>query len=205
MAPDEVLNLNCGVRHTIYCDGMKTMSDQRKGFTVWIVGLGSAGKSTLAQLLETHLRANGYPAVLLEPSSKDELKVRIMPDLGFDRDGKMEITRRLGYIARLITQCGGVAIVPWIAPERWALDEVRNEIGSFIEVYIECPLEICKQRDHRGIYVRAVTEGHPVPGVTELWEPPLNPEVTVNSTRQTPEQELAVIMKRLEDLGYLKL
>ena len=180
------------------------MSEQRKGFTVWIVGLGSAGKSTLAQLLEKRLRDNGYPAVLLEPSSRDELKARIMPDLGFDRDGKMEITRRLGYIARLITQCGGVAIVPWIAPERWALNEVRKEIGRFIEVYIECPLEICKQRDHRGIYVRAVTEGHPVPGVTELWEPPLNPEVTVDSTKQTPEQELAVIIKSLENLGYLQ-
>jgi adenylylsulfate kinase len=181
------------------------MTEQCTGFTVWIVGLGSAGKSTLARLLEKRFLDRGYPAVLLEPSSRDELKTRLMPDLGFDRDGKIEITRRLGYIARLITQCGGVAIVPWIAPERWALDEVRKEIVRFIEVYIECPLEVCKQRDHRGIYARAVTEAHPVPGVTELWEPPLNPEVTVDSTKQTPEQELAIIMERLEDLRYLQI
>ena len=81
---------------------------------------------------------------------------------------------------------------------------MHREIGRFIEVYIGCPLEFLRQRDHRGIYVRAVTEGNPVPGVTELWEPPLNPEVTVDSTKQTPEQELAIIMERLKGLGYLQ-
>lgn len=183
---------------------VNSMTEKRIGFAVWIAGLASAGKSTLAQLLEKRLLADGYPAVLLEPSSTGELKAKLMPDLGFDRDGKIEISRRLGYLARLITRCGGVAIVPWISPERWVQDEVRREIGRFVEVYVECPLEVCKERDHRGIYVRAVTEGHPVPGVTELWEPPLNAEVKVDSTKQTPEQELAVIMKRLEDLGYLQ-
>ena len=179
------------------------MMKPKKGFTIWIIGLASSGKSTLARLLEERLLERGYPAVLLEPSSGQELKSRLMPDLGFDREGKIQITRRLGYIARLITKCSGVAVVPWITPERWVLDEVRNEIGRFIEVYVECPLDVCKERDHRGIYVRAVTEGHPVPGVTELWEPPLNPEVTVDSTKQTPEQEVAIIMEHLEGLGYL--
>ncbi len=179
------------------------MTEYKKGFTIWIAGLASSGKSTLARLLEERLLERGYPAVLLEPSSGQALKARLMPDLGFDRDGKIQITRRLGYIAWLITKCRGVAVVPWITPERSVLEEVRNEIGRFIEVYVECPLDVCKERDRRGIYVRAVTEGHPVPGVTELWEPPLNAEVTVDSNKQTPEQEVAIIMERLEGLGYL--
>ncbi|HEX9879578.1 MAG TPA: adenylyl-sulfate kinase [Candidatus Binatia bacterium] len=174
-----------------------------KGFVIWIIGLASAGKSTLARLVEQRLLNGGHPAVLLEPSSGEELKRRLMPDLGFDRDGKIQITRRLGYVARLITQCGGVAVVPWITPEREPLEEVRREIGRFVEVYVRCPLDICKERDHRGIYVRAETEGHPVPGVTEPFEPPVNPEVAVDSTRQTPEEEVSVIMERLKALGYL--
>ena len=180
------------------------MTEPKKGFTIWVIGLASSGKSTLAQLLEKRLLERGLLVVLLEPSSGQELKSRLMPDLGFDRDGKIQITRRLGYVARLITQCGGVAVVPWITPERWVLQEVRKEIGRFIEIYIECPIEVCKERDHRGIYVRAQTEGHPVPGVTELWEPPLNPEVTVDSTKQTPEQEVAIIIKRVQSLGYIQ-
>lgn len=174
-----------------------------KGFVIWIIGLASAGKSTLARLVEQRLLDDGHSAVLLEPSSGEELKKRLMPDLGFDRDGKIQITRRLGYLARLITQCGGVAVVPWITPERGPLEEVRKEIGRFVEVYVRCPLDVCKERDHRGIYVRAETEGHPVPGVTEPFEPPSNPEVTVDSTQQTPEQEVSDIMASLKSLGYV--
>lgn len=180
------------------------MMQQRKGFTVWIIGLASSGKSTLAQLVEKRLLDLGYPTVLLEPTSKGELKSRLMPDLDFDREGKNEITRRLGFVARLITRGGGVAVVPWITPERSPLEQIRGEIGRFVEIFVDCPLEICKGRDDRGIYQRAVTEGHPVPGVTEPWEPPLNADLTVDSTKQSPEQELSLVIKRLETLGYLK-
>ena len=102
---------------------------ENKGFVIWIMGLGSAGKSTLARLVEKRLLDRGHPVVVLEPSSGDELKRRLMPDLGFDREDKIQITRRLGYVARLITQCGGIAVVPWATPEREPLEEVRKEIS----------------------------------------------------------------------------
>ncbi len=178
--------------------------EPEKGFTVWIIGLASSGKSTLAELVKKRLLELGYPAVLLEPSSGKELKSRLMPDLGFNREGKNQITRRLGYIARLITQCGGVAVVPWITPERLPLEEIRKEIGRFVEIFVDCPIEVCKGRDDRGIYVKAITEGHPVPGVTEPWEPPTNADVTVDSTKQSPDQEVSLVMDRLLGLGYLK-
>ena len=180
------------------------MKEREQGFTVWIVGLSSAGKSTLAHLLEDRLNERGSSVVLLEPSSHLELKSRLMPDLGFDKDAKNQITLRLGYVARLITQCGGVAIVPWISPEQWARDQVRKEIGRFVEVYIQCPLEVCSERDDRGLYIKAQTEGLGLPGVHDPWEPPANPEVTVYSDKQTPEQEVAAIVERLESLGYLR-
>ncbi|NIO09703.1 MAG: adenylyl-sulfate kinase [Deltaproteobacteria bacterium] len=180
------------------------MREQEKGFTVWIMGLASSGKSTLARLVEKRLLELGLPVVLLEPTSNGELKSRLMPDLNFDRSGKNEMTRRLGFVARLITHCGGVAVVPWITPERLPLEQIREEIGSFVEIFVDCPIGICKERDDRGIYQRAVTEGHPVPGVTEPWEPPSNPDLTVDSTKQSPGQELSLVIKRLEELGYLK-
>ena len=180
------------------------MAASDKGFTVWIVGLASAGKSTVANLLEERLTERGYSPVLMEPTTGKELRPRVMPDLGFDKDGKNEITRRLGYVAGLVTKGGGVAIVPWIAPEAWARDEVRKEIGRFVEVYVECPMDVLEQRDDRGLYAGAKEKHLGVPGVYDPWGPPENPEVRVFSTKQTPEEEVEAVMAKLEELGYVK-
>lgn len=180
------------------------MQEQAPGFVIWIVGLASAGKSTLALLLKERLLGEGYPAVVLEPSSGKELWTRLLKELGFGREGKNQITRRLSYVAKLITQAGGVVIVPWIAPEQWTREEARKEIGRFVEVFVDCPIEVCAARDDRGFYAAAKERVTDLSGVHDPFDPPLNPDVTVYPDRQTLEEEVAAVMERLRSLGYLR-
>lgn len=184
------------------------MGERKQGFVIWIVGLSSAGKSTLAHLLEERLLQQGYSPVILEPSSGKELWTRLLKDLGlkersFGREGKYKITQRLSYLAKLITQAGGIAIVPWISQEQSWRDEARKEIGRFVEVFVDCPIEICAERDTRGLYAAARERVTDLAGVHEPFEPPQNAEVTLHSDRQTPEECADVVMERLNGLGYL--
>ena len=184
------------------------MRERNTGFTVWFVGFQSAGKSTLARLVEESLLQRGYPVVRLDPGgSESDMRKRLFPDLGFNRKDRNETTRRLSFIARLITQCGGIALVPWVAPEQSLRDEARKELGRFVEVYVDCPLEVCSQRDRRGLYAmaqRGEASATAVTGIGSPWEPPVDPEVTVHTDRETPEESLAIILERLESLGYLQ-
>jgi adenylyl-sulfate kinase len=179
------------------------MKEPNVGFAIWIVGLSSAGKSTLAVLLEERLRREGHAPVILEPSSGKELWTRLLKELGFGREGKNKITRRLSYLAKLITQAGGVAIVPWISPEQWTREEARQEIGRFVEVFLDCPIELCAQRDTRGFYAAAKERITDLSGVHDPFEPPIHPEVILHSDTQTPEEEVAVVIEKLKSLGYL--
>ena len=185
------------------------MNERRLGFAIWIVGLSSAGKSTLAYLLEERLLRQGYSAVVLEPSSGNELWTRLLKDLGakeraFGREGKYKITQRLSYVSKLITQAGGIVIVPWISQEESWRDEARKEIGRYVEVYVECAIEICEQRDTKGLYAAARERVTDLAGVHEPFEPPQNPEVTLHSDKQSPEECADAVMEKLKSLGYLK-
>lgn len=179
------------------------MTKRNVGFAIWIVGLSCAGKSTLAHKLEERLNRDGYSAVMLEPSSGKELWTRLLKELGFGREGKNQITRRLSYVARLIVQAGGIAIVPWISPEQWTREEARKEIGRFVEIFVDCPIEVCAERDTRGLYAAARERVTDLSGVHDPFEPPSNPEVTLHSERQTPEEQAAIVMERLKSLGYI--
>jgi adenylyl-sulfate kinase len=184
------------------------MSEQKSGFSVWIVGLSSAGKSTLAHFLEKRLMEQGYSSVVLEPSRGNELWMRLLKDLGlkeraFGREGKYKITQRLSYVSKLIAQAGGIAIVPWISQEKSWRDEAREEIGRYVEVYVECPIGICAERDEKGLYAAAKERVTDLAGVHDPFEPPENPEVMVRSNRQTPAECADAVMERLKSLGYL--
>ena len=179
------------------------MRDREEGFTIWFTGLHGAGKSTLARLLEERLLERGYRVVRLEPGRGSELRSRLMPDLGFDAAARHEAVRRASFAAQLVTQAGGIALVPWAAPELSVRNELRQEIDRFVEVYVECPMEVCMDRDDAGVYARAQRGEFTAPGIGEPWEPPVDPEVTVHSNRDTLEQEATTILERLENLGYL--
>jgi len=171
------------------------------GFVVWFTGLPSAGKSTLAQQLEKALRRRGLSVEVLDG---DEVRKRLTKGLGFSKEDRDENIRRITYVAHLLARNGTAAITAAISPYRAIRDEAREEIKRFVEVYVKCPLEVCIQRDVKGLYRRALAGEIPnFTGVSDPYEEPLRPEVTIETDRETPEVGVERILATLEQQGYL--
>ncbi len=174
---------------------------ERSGFTVWLTGLPSSGKSTLAGLLAERLRGYGHAVEILDG---DEVRRHLSRGLGFSREDRDENIRRIAFVAKLLTRVGGVAIVAAVSPYRAAREDARREIGRFVEVYVSCPVEECMQRDVKGLYRRAVRGEVPAfTGVSDPYEPPVDPEVSVETHRETVERSVEKILHGLRELGYL--
>jgi len=172
-----------------------------EGFVVWFTGLPSAGKSTLARLLDRELRERGWPVEVLDG---DEVRLRLTKGLGFSREDRDENIRRIAFVARLLARHGVAAITAAISPYRAARDEARQEIGRFVEIYVRCTLDTCVERDVKGLYRRALAgEIANFTGVSDPYEEPLAPELTVETDRESAAQSVARILARLEALGYL--
>jgi len=172
-----------------------------EGFVVWFTGLPSAGKSTLARLLEGELRRRAWPVEVLDG---DEVRLRLTRGLGFSREDRDENIRRISFVAKLLARHGVVAITAAISPYRTAREEARGEIGRFVEVYVKCALDTCVARDVKGLYRRALAgEIGNFTGISDPYEEPLAPEVTVETDRESARESVARILGRLEALGYL--
>lgn len=172
-----------------------------RGCVIWLTGLPSAGKSTLAGLLEVRLRALGRPVERLDG---DEVRTRLTRGLGFSREDRDENVRRVAWVARLLAAHGVVVITALISPYRGARDEARREIGDFVEVWVKCDLDECIRRDVKGLYRRALAgEVANFTGVSDPYEPPLRPEVVVETDRQTAAESVERILDGLRSLGYL--
>ena len=171
------------------------------GFTVWFTGLPSSGKSTLARMLEEVLVQRGQRVEVLDG---DEVRLRLSRGLGFSKEDRDENIRRITYVAKLVTRCGGVAITCAISPYQALRDEARQEIGRFIEVYVKCRLDVCIERDVKGLYAKALRGDIPAfTGVSDPYEVPLAPEIVVETDRESPEESLAEILRQLEVLGFV--
>ena len=174
---------------------------KQQGFTVWFTGLPSSGKSTLATSLAAELAKQGY---LTEVLDGDEVRQRLTKDLGYSKADRDENIRRIGYVAKLLTRNNVVAIAAAISPFRDLRDEVRQEIGRFVEVYVKCDVEVCASRDVKGLYRQAFNgEIANFTGVSDPYEPPLTPEIVVETDRETPTESTAKILEALADLKYL--
>jgi adenylylsulfate kinase len=172
-----------------------------KGFTIWFTGLSGAGKSTVSALLVERLRAHGAKVELLDG---DEVRTHLSKGLGFSREDRDINIRRIGWVCELLSRNGVIAVAAAISPYRAVRDEVRARIANFIEVYADCPLEVLAERDVKGLYKKALAGEIPhFTGVSDPYEPPLNPEVTVDSSRETPQQSLERIWGTLERLGLI--
>ena len=173
-----------------------------QGFTVWLTGLPGAGKSTLAKLLDDHLRQLGLPVALLDG---DDVRKRLSKGLGFTREDREENIRRIAYVAKLISGVGGVTIVAAIAPYAQSRKEARGEIENFIEVFVKCPLQICVERDPKGLYAKAQRgEISHFTGISDPYEEPKNPEIIIETDTEQPEESLMKILSQLETLQLLK-
>jgi adenylyl-sulfate kinase len=188
----------CGARHY---STRKGEAMERNGFTVWFTGLPSSGKSTLAGMLQKKLLEFGFPVEILDG---DEVRQRLNQGLGFSKEDREENIRRISYVAKLLARVGAVAITAAISPYRSSRDQARSEIENFVEVYINCPVEECIRRDVKGLYAKALQgKVQNFTGVSDPYEPPSRPEITVFTDRESPEESLQKILHGLVALEYI--
>ncbi len=172
-----------------------------KGFTLWFTGLSGSGKSTLARKVEEIMLERGMNVEVLDG---DEVRENLSKGLGFSKEDRDTNIRRIGYVARLLSRNGAVAITAAISPYAAIRDEVRASVDRFVEVYVECPLEVLTERDVKGLYKKALAgEIKNFTGVSDPYEAPEKPEVVVNSSTQTEDESVAAIIRTLEMLDYI--
>jgi adenylyl-sulfate kinase len=172
-----------------------------RGVTVWLTGLSGAGKSTIAQRLRAELTARGRGVEILDG---DEVRTHLSAGLGFSREDRDANVARIAFVAKLLTQHGVVVITAAISPYAAARLAARAAIGSFVEVFVDCPLNELSRRDVKGLYARALRGEIPhFTGVSDPYEEPVAPDVTVNSATQTVEESVGAIVEHLERAGYL--
>jgi adenylyl-sulfate kinase len=172
-----------------------------EGFCLWLTGLPSSGKTTIGRVLIERLRARERFAELLDG---DEIRKGLSADLGFDRASREAHAGRVSFVAKLLARNGSIPIVALISPYRSSRARARAEIGRFIEVYINTPLEVCEQRDVKGLYRRArAGEIHEMTGIDDPYEPPEQAEIVVDAVRLAPNESADYILRELERRGLL--
>jgi len=172
-----------------------------KGFVLWFTGMSGAGKSTVSGLLAERLRALGAKVEVLDG---DEVRQHLSKGLGFSKEDRDENIRRIGFVCELLARNGVIAIAAAISPYRAVREELRARIPAFVEVYAECPVEVLAGRDVKGLYRKAQAgEIGQFTGISDPYEPPLHPEITIRSAEETPEQSVDRIWATLERLGLI--
>ena len=173
----------------------------QQGFTIWFTGLSGAGKSTLSHAIEQRLKHHGRNVEILDG---DTVRTHLSHGLGFSREDRDTNIKRIAFVCSLLTRNGVVCISAAISPYREARAWARQEIGHFVEVYVKCPLHVCRQRDVKGLY-RLVDEGKIThfTGVDDPYEAPEHPELVIETDKETIEESVQRIAARLIELGYL--
>lgn len=181
---------------------VNTMVDQ-KGCVIWLTGLPSSGKSTIAEALGEKLRARGERVEILDG---DLVRENLSKGLGFSKKDRDINVRRIGFVAHLLARNGVKVITAAISPYRAIRAEVRElAAGDFLEVYVATPLEECERRDVKGLYARTRRgEMSGLTGIDAPYEPPMNPEITIETSVQTPGESAEMIIRRLAGDGYLR-
>jgi adenylyl-sulfate kinase len=175
----------------------------QQGFTLWFTGLSGAGKSTLAQAVEQRFREQGRNVEILDG---DVVRTNLSKGLSFSREDRDTNIKRIAFVCKLLTRngvaCISAAISPYAEARAWA----RAEIGNFVEVYLKCPIEVCRQRDVKGFY-KLADEGKikEFTGVSDPYEEPQHPELVIETDKETVEESVARIFAKLFELGYIEL
>ncbi len=174
---------------------------QQRGVTIWFTGLSGAGKTTIRMAVEEKLRANGLKVEVLDG---DIVRENLTKGLGFSKEDRDENIRRIGFVAHLLTRNGVIVLVSAISPYRDIRQQVREQIGDFVEVFVNAPLEVCESRDVKGLYRKArAGEIKQFTGIDDPYEPPLNPEVECRTDQETLDESVAKVMQTLVEKGYL--
>ena len=179
------------------------MSVTESGATVWLTGLPSAGKTTIAYELAGRLRADGHRVEVLDG---DEIREFLSAGLGFSREDRHTNVQRIGFVAELLAANGVKVLVPVIAPYADSRDAVRKrhqqEGTAYLEVHVATPVEVCSERDVKGLYARALSGELPhFTGVSDPYEPPESPELVLHTDKERIDESVAVVLGWLERRG----
>jgi adenylyl-sulfate kinase len=178
------------------------MTNENQAFTLWFTGMSGAGKTTISSLLEVWLRGHG---ARVERLDGDEVRKHLSKGLGFTREDRDENIRRIGYVARLLSRNGVIAIVAAISPYRAVRLELRQSIQDFIEVHVDCPLDVLISRDAKGLYRKALMgEIANFTGISDPYEPPINPEMVIDTSIESPEESAIRVWSKLRDLSLIR-
>jgi sulfate adenylyltransferase len=176
----------------------------KQGFCIWFTGLSGSGKSTTAEVLTSLLLERGRQVTLLDG---DVVRTHLSKGLGFSPEDRDTNILRIGFVAGEIARAGGAAITAAISPYRTTRNESRKMVGEerFIEVFVDTPIEVCEQRDVKGLYARA-RRGQITgfTGVDDPYETPVNPEITLYTVGTSPKENAYAIIAYLEEHGFLQ-
>ena len=176
----------------------------RQGICVWFTGLSGAGKSTTAEVLLSLLSEHGRQVTILDG---DVVRTHLSKGLGFSKEDRDTNIRRIGYVGSEIVRHGGTVICAAVSPYRATRNEVRSMVksGHFVEVFVDTPLEVCEGRDAKGMYQKARRgEIKGFTGIDDPYEAPENPEITLDTVAQSPQQNARRIIDHLQGLGFLR-
>jgi adenylylsulfate kinase len=171
------------------------------GFCLWLTGLPSAGKTTIAKALTPKLKSRGWNVELLDG---DEVRMGLSADLGFDRKSREMHAARVTFVSKVLARNGVIPIVALISPYATSRAKARADIGAFVEVYITTPLDVCEQRDVKGLYKKA-RQGliHEMTGIDDPYEAPEHAEIVVETVNRSPDESAEYIVRELERLKWL--
>lgn len=176
---------------------------KQRGVTIWLTGLSGAGKTTITQALEQKLLAEGYDIEVLDG---DIVRTNLTKGLGFSKADRDENIRRIGFVANLLTRHGVIVLVSAISPYREIREEVKQKIGNFVEVFVNAPLNVCEERDVKGLYQQARKgEIKGFTGIDDPYEAPLNPEVECHTDREELEESVAKVWDKLVEMSYIEI
>lgn len=179
----------------------KSACCDQKGFTLWFTGLPCSGKSAVADKVAEILKDRGLRAERLDG---DIVRQSLTRDLGFSKADRDENIRRVTFVAKLLTRNGVAVLTSFISPYKEIRAESRREIGTFLEVYTKCALEVCIERDVKGMYKKAMRgEIKEFTGISDPYEEPVDPEILLETDKETLDESAAKVISRLEELGYI--
>jgi sulfate adenylyltransferase len=176
----------------------------RQGICIWFTGLSGAGKSTTAEVLTVLLLEHGRQVTVLDG---DVVRTHLSKGLGFSKDDRDTNIRRIGFVAAELVRHGGTVVCAAVSPYRATRNDVRSMCGAehFVEVFVDTPIEVCEERDTKGMYAKARRgEIKDFTGIDDPYEPPQHPELTLDTTGHTPEENACLILNYLADKGFVR-
>lgn len=178
----------------------RQMRDQ-KGFTAWFTGLPCSGKTSIADGVAEILKERGYRVERLDG---DIVRKSLTSDLGFSKEDRDENIKRVTFVAKLLTKNNVAVLATFVSPYRERRAKTREEIGNFVEIYTRCPVEVCMKRDIKGMYRKAMAgEIKNFTGISDPYEEPENPELILDTDKETVEECAQKVLHKLQELGYL--